>query len=161
MVRGARRGRQGPTSKPKHEHLHNDRPAPQKKEVRKEAEEDVIYDYQTHTHLKGGRVRGNQVDDIRLTGAKPSRHRPTGDEDDGSSPDDNQMDDILKLNEDGFGVVASDDDEDIDSDEAMGEGDELMPPKKATQKNTAQKVRSTLLTIQVIVGIDAFVELPL
>ncbi|KAI7944473.1 hypothetical protein MJO28_010168 [Puccinia striiformis f. sp. tritici] len=127
MFRSARQGRQ---SKKITQQTEKKQSTSNTKRIPKKTQEQhEFYDYQDHTQNRGKKLTGNQIDDHRLTG----------------NNDLDQLDSIVDRchaeNEDGFGVVNSDDDESIDSDEADGELQTKKIKVKHHSNNKGAKVR--------------------
>lgn len=95
---------------------------------------DQIYDYQANSQSRGKRLTGNQIDDHRLTGSRPTKDDPDLDIDDLAQIE-SLVERAQQENDKGLGFVYSDDDESIDSDEADGE----MQERKTKPKQPAQK----------------------
>ncbi|MBW0494778.1 hypothetical protein O181_034493 [Austropuccinia psidii MF-1] len=159
MVRSARRGRQGTkTSKLKHHHANENliksdskgqfNPKDKDKLIQSNQTFNDFYDYQENTHLKGGRIKGNQVDDERLIGSFNNlndfiKEETTQHYNLNSSIDTferSHFNDQKDLNRDDFGIVHidDDDDEEIDSDKEIGEldQDDLNHKRPISKKNS-------------------------
>jgi len=106
--------------------------------------QDQIYDYQANSQSRGKRLTGNQIDDHRLTGSRPTKDAPDLDVDDLARIE-SLVERAQQENDEGFGFVHSDDDESIDSDEADGEMQERKTkPKQPAQKSKLKNVMKAM-----------------
>lgn len=115
--------------------------------------EDQIYDYQVNNHPKGNRLTSNQIDDHRLIGSSKRTGSSKDEENDEELDEIDRIDHLVERyqqeNESGFNSVHSDDDESIDSDEAMGElDDHQLQTKKARRDKKVEGAKRSATQVR-------------
>ncbi|KAI8457310.1 Utp14 protein-domain-containing protein [Phakopsora pachyrhizi] len=168
MIRSSRRGRQGSrTSKLKHhDHVTDLKKVDATSKAQKnnksnsslkfnDEADDTFYDYRANTKLRVGRIKGNNIDDERMMKSKGNySYNQSNNDDEGENENDQNTNNMRELasrfqldDQDEVHIVETDDDESINSDEAMGDfsskkyektKDDEKPSKKRFVKNAVR-----------------------